>query len=124
MKNKNFTEAIKLKSSSIEYKVNEENGTVVAIAKFIYPRALASAHKPVIKTKGVAKVNRSAGEVFDVNVGKRIARAKAEKEAFVQFKMVILNAQKRIVRVSSILNQTILAMNTYIQHQKNYIKSF
>ena len=54
MDNKNFTETFKLKNISIDYKINEENGIVVAIEKFSTPRILSGYG---IMTVGVAKVN-------------------------------------------------------------------
>ena len=121
MDNKNFTETFKLKNISIDYKINEEKGIVVAIEKFSTPRILSGYG---IKTVGVAKVNKEAGEIFDINVGKKIARAKAEKEAFIKFKLLVLKFKKFLDKTVAKTDNTLSKIDTNILHQKEYIKSF
>lgn len=117
--------AFKLKCCNIQYKVNEEKGTVTAIEKFEVPFPLwwkyPSSH---FTTIGIAKVNKEAGEEFNAEIGKKLARARAEKEAFVQFKLIALNYRKGAFRELQMVDNIIEKMNDCIQHQKEYIKSF
>lgn len=124
MSNKNFTETFKLKNISIDYKINEEKGIVVAIEKFDFPSGFKKKYNDHIKTTGVAKVNKEAGEIFNAEIDKKIARAKAEKEAFIQFKLRVLEMKCKLEGLLTITNNTIDKMTTNIQHQKEYIKSF
>lgn len=117
-KEKNFTEHYKLRNKSIKYTVQEDKGIVVAQAVF----------KPctcgTFLTIGVAKVNKEAGDTFDVEKGKKLARAKAEKEAFIKHKLIAMREKKNIERILAKLENTIDKMNANIQHQNEYIKSF
>lgn len=127
--NKKVTqEVFKLKCIDLQYKVNEEKGTVTAIETFTLPYSLwlrlTSQKSKDFTTIGVAKVNKEAGEVFNVEIGKKLARAKAEKEAFVQFKLMALEYREEALRALQIANNTIEKMNDCILHQKEYIKSF
>lgn len=120
---KETKEVYKLKCINLQYKVNEESGSVTAIEKFCNPLWTRRSPK-TFTTIGVAKVNKEAGETFNVEIGKKVARAKAEKEAFVQFKLITLDYKKGVQRILQKLDNTVDKMNTCIQHQKEYIKSF
>lgn len=113
-------ETFKLKHIGLEYKINEEKGVVTAIEKF-QAGLLFRTKKTFV---GVAKLNKEKGDVFDVEKGKKLARAKAEKEAFSWFKGEI----KRLLKSNSVfrnkLDATLLKFNEYIEHQKEYIKTF
>ncbi len=77
-----------------------------------------------INTIGIARLNKSAGDTFNVEVGKKIARAKTEKEAFIQFKTILLNYEKKVFQTRLDIAEAIITMNSHIEHQKEYIKSF
>lgn len=120
---KETKEVYKLKCLKLQYKVNEEEGVVTAIETFFNPIFTQKTPR-TFTTIGVAKVNKEAGEVFNVETGKKVARAKAEKEAFIKFKLYALEYKKGVSKFVQKLENTIDKMNTCIQHQKEYIKSF
>ena len=126
MSNQKVTqEAYKLKCCDLQYKVNEEKGVVTAIetfhAPFIIDFNTPSRH---FVTIGTARVNKEAGDVFNVEIGKKLARAKAEKAAFVKFKLLNLTYRNELLQDLQKTDNTIEKMNTNIQHQKEYIKTF
>ncbi len=115
----NSIETFKLQHVALEFKVNEVKQTVTAIEKFIVPK-----FKLRFTTVGVSKLNTENGDTFDVETGKKLARAKAEKEAFSRFKAELKNFLKWNMTLDDKLNATIEKMNSYIDHQKEYIKTF
>lgn len=118
----NFREKFKLQCDSFKYSVDESKGIVVAIGKF---RILTYVlREDILETIGIAKVNTNAGDIFDAKIGKKIARAKAEKEAYHQFKILAMEYKRRAEKQILKVQNTIDKMNACIQHQKEYIKSF
>lgn len=117
-------ECLKLQFRDITYKVNEEKGVVVALAYFRTPLSMEAGANQCINTIGIARLNKSAGDTFNIEVGKKIARAKAEKEAFTQFRTMLLNYEKRVFQVRLDIAEAIITMSSHIEHQKEYIKSF
>lgn len=115
----NNIETFKLQHVALEFKVNEVKQTVTAIEKFIVPNL-----KLMFTTVGVSKLNTEKGDTFDVETGKKLARAKAEKEAFSRFKAELKKCLKWNMALDDKLNATIEKMNNYIDHQKEYIKTF
>lgn len=115
----NNIETFKLQHVALEFKVNEVEQTVTAIEKFIAPK-----FKLRFTTVGVSKLNTEKGDTFDVETGKKLARAKAEKEAFSRFKAELKKFLKWNMTLDDKLNATIKKMNNYIDHQKEYIKTF
>ena len=115
----NNIETFKLQHVALKFKVNEVNQTVTAIEKFIVPK-----FKLKFTTVGVSKLNTEKGDTFDVETGKKLARAKAEKEAFSRFKAELKKFLKWNMTLDDKLNATIEKMNNYIDHQKEYIKTF
>ena len=115
----NNIETFKLQHVALEFKVNEVKQTVTAIEKFIVPK-----FKLRFTTAGVSKLNIEKGDTFDVETGKKLARAKAEKEAFSRFKAELNKFLKWNMALDDKLNATIEKMNNYIDHQKEYIKTF
>ena len=120
-------EAYKLRCCDLQYKVYEEKGTVTAIetfrAHFIMDFQASPPSRHFV-TIGTARVNKEAGDVFNIEIGKKIARAKAEKAAFVKFKLVNLNYRNELLQELQKTDNTIEKMNANIQHQKEYIKTF
>lgn len=115
---------LKLQFRDITYKVNEKKGVVVALANFHTPLSMEAGANQCINTIGIARLNKSAGDTFNIEVGKKIARAKAEKEAFILFKTVLLNYDKKIVQARLDIAEAIITMSSHIKYQKEYIKSF
>lgn len=115
----NNIETFKLQNVAIEFKVNEVKKTVTAIEKFVIPK-----FKLRFTTVGVSKLNTEKGDTFDVETGKKLARAKAEKEAFSRFKAELKKFLKWNMALDNKLNATIEKMDNYIAHQKEYIKTF
>ena len=103
----NNIETFKLQHVALEFKVNEVKQTVTAIEKFIVP-----------------KLNTEKGDTFDVETGKKLARAKAEKEAFSRFKAEMKKFLKWNMALDEKISATIEKMDNYIAHQKEYIKTF
>ena len=117
-------ECLKLQFRDITYKVNEEKGVVVALAYFRTPLSMEAGANQCINTIGIARLNKSAGDTFDIEVGKKIARAKAEKEAFIQFKTMLLNYEDKVFQARLDISKAIEKMSSHIEHQKEYIKAF
>lgn len=117
-------ECLKLQFRDITYKVNEEKGVVVALAYFRTPLSMEAGANQCINTIGIARLNKSAGDTFDTEVGKKIARAKAEKEAFIQFKKMLLKYEDKLFQARLEMSKVIDTMSSHIEHQKEYIKSF
>lgn len=115
----NNIETFKLQNVAIEFKVNEVKKTVTAIEKFVIPK-----FRLKFTTVGVSKLNVEKGDTFDVETGKKLARAKAEKEAFSRFKAELKKFLKWNMALDDKLNATIEKMDNYIAHQKEYIKTF
>lgn len=115
----NNIETFKLQHVALEFKVNEVKRTVTAIEKFVVPK-----FKLRFTTVGVSKLNTENGDTFDIETGKKLARAKAEKEAFSRFKAELKKFLKWNMALDDKLNATIEKMNNYIDHQKEYIKTF
>lgn len=117
-------ECLKLQFRGITYKVNEKKGVVVALANFRTPLSMEAGANQCINTIGIARLNKSAGDTFNIEVGKKIARAKAEKEAFTQFRTMLLNYEKKVFQARLDIAEAIITMSSHIEHQKEYIKSF
>lgn len=115
---------LKLQFRDITYKVNEEKGVVVALASFYTPLRMEPDADQYINTIGIARLNKNAGDTFNIEVGKKIARAKAEKEAFIQFKTTLLKYEDKLFQARLEMSKAIDTMSSHIEHQKEYIKSF
>lgn len=119
----NFRETFKLQCESFKYSVDENKGIVVAIGKF---RILTYVlREDALETIGIAKVNTNAGDIFDAKIGKKIARAKAEKKKpTISSKILAMEYKRRAEKQILKVQNTIDKMNACIQHQKEYIKLF
>lgn len=117
-------ECLKLQFRYITYKVNEKKGVVVALAYFSTPLSMEAGANQCINTIGIARLNKSTGDTFNIEVGKKIARAKAEKEAFIQFRTMLLSYEKKVFQARLDIAEAIITMSSHIEHQKEYIKSF
>lgn len=120
----NFKKCLKLQYRDTTYKVNKEKGVVVALAYFYTPLSMEVDANQYINTIGIARLNKSEGDIFNIEVGKRIARAKAEKEAFIQFKKMLLKYEDKLFQARLEMSKVIDTMSSHIEHKKEYIKSF
>lgn len=119
-----FTDYLSFESKGITYKINEEKGIVTAIAEFntpLYLKDIVDGHS--FTTVGIARVNKDAGDIFDVEKGKRLARAKAEKEAYVKFKLILLKYKEGLSQMSNALEKALDKMKAQIQNQRSYIEN-
>lgn len=119
---------IKLRVLSTSYKENEAKKTVTAIIHAVSVFNLTNqsyyglTSKKSIVAVGVAKC--CDGDVYDVEKGKKVARAKAELNAYRQHK----KHNNEIHKFLSGLDKTVIKnhwkVGKLIQHQEEYIKSF
>ena len=114
------TTIMKLQELSINYQIHEEHHTVVAkLESRVLDNSGFSLH--FFKVTGVA---RAENEPFNEAKSKKLARARAEKEVYIQYrnflKQEIRDLDNRLNELSSALNK----VNTHIENQKEYIKTF
>lgn len=117
-KKKNI-ELFKLQCKTIDYKFNKNKQVVTAIETFMSPLCGLK-----YKTVGVAKFNAEKDDKFDIEIGKKLAIAKAKKEAFTLFKIDLNKLLKTNKLIHDRLEGTVNQMNSYIEHQNEYIKTF
>lgn len=111
---------MKLKETKIEYKVLVQNRVV--IAKAVY-NALCSKGIPVWATKaeGVA-VTKS--EPFNINTGKKLARARAEKAAYIKFRDYLKEQMHLKELILAEMQKALQKATKHIESQRKYIKKF
>ena len=107
-------ERIKLTFMDCNYAVHKDCGVVVATAKFKFMNK-------VFSVQGKAKCLPC---MFDVNIGKKIARARAERSAYIRARQEIKIIKKRIERQLNIVNSSLDFFNDCITHQDDYINEF
>lgn len=117
-----FLETFKLQCTKVSYRINEQKGTVTAIAEFYMPYDLRGNGEKYFQTVGIAYVNKD--DTFVVEKGKKLARARAEKEAFIQFRKLVKQFDEKLGLLGYTATNTLCKMNQYIRNQNNYIKSF
>lgn len=105
---------MKLTFLECKYHVSKENGTVVA-------RAYFSFCGEKFNTIGVARAKK---EDFIPIEGKRLARARAEKKAYILVKNCIKDNIKCIEREKEISINSLNFYTQCIEHQNEYIKTF
>ena len=105
---------IKLTFMDCKYAVHEECSVVVATAKFKFMNKEFS-------VQGKAKCLPC---MFDEHEGKRLARARAERSAYIRARQEIKIIKKRIERQLNIVNSSLDFFNDCITHQDDYINEF
>lgn len=110
---------VKLSMIDFSYKENESKKTVTAIVKA--KSRIGNFIKPITAV-GVAKCDDK--DEYDVEKGKRVARAKAEKEAYVLHKNHLYDNLAFLKKIQDTLVSNYERTQGYIAHQKEYIKSF
>lgn len=114
MENFKGIERFKMKSISCEYEALPQRKTIVAKAAFNF-------QGKVFKTEGKAIAKN---EEFDVETGKRLARARAEKKAYIIAKNETEKQIKDVSKLLDVLISTSWFLGKYRDHQTDYIKSF
>lgn len=111
---------MKLRNKSITYQVYPNEGIITSVIRsyVVHPR------KQDLELTTVGIAHCSPDDTFDENIGKKIARARAEKEAFIQYKRILKDMLKQQCKEVSELQQHIDTVDTYISQQREYIKSF
>ena len=107
-------ERIKLTFMDCNYAVHKDCGVVVATAKFKFMNKGFS-------VQGKAKCLPC---MFDEHEGKRLARARAERSAYIRARQEIKIIKKRIERQLNIVNSSLDFFNDCITHQDDYINEF
>jgi len=107
-------ENFKMRQLEFSFKVDESNKVVVCNAKFGVPF-------DQINTVGVAIAKN---EDFNLEKGKKLARARAEKNAYVKYNEILTNRIKIISKYKDNLEYTLNKNAEHLQNQKDYIKTF
>lgn len=107
-------ERIKLTFMDCNYAVHKDCGVVVATAKF-------KIFGEVLTVKGKSMCPPS---MFDVNIGKKIARARAGRSAYIRARQETKTIKKYIERQLNIVNSSLDFFNDCITHQDDYINEF
>lgn len=111
---------MKLQELSINYQIHEEHNTVVAkLESRVLDNSGFSIH--FFAATGVA---RAENEPFNEAKGKKLARARAEKKVYLQYRDFL---KKEIHDLDNKINEYTIALNkvnTHIENQKEYIKTF
>lgn len=105
---------IKLTFLDCKYSIHEENGVVIAKSSFNYLGMKFT-------TTGIA---RCAPDIFDINIGKKLARARAERSAYMIARNKVKEAIESISRSVELFNRSLDFFNDCILHQDNYIETF
>lgn len=110
---------VKLSMTSFSYKENESKKAVTCIVK---AKSRIGAYVRDITAVGIARCDDK--DTYDVEKGKRVARAKAELDAYLQHKKYLYDNLKFLKDIQKILVDNHYKTGRYIEHQKEYIKSF
>lgn len=119
---KKIIRKMKLSCVSLDYQINPKGrmGEIICVEYFVYKVN----KKPFLRITAVGKAKcNPEHDTFDENVGKKIARARAEKKAFKIFKRCIdkeIKIQKKQLDILIQNSEEILA--NQIEHQEEYIK--
>ena len=117
-------ERIKLVFKKCDYVVKENDGVVIALITAHFDKYVKGVDRYVmenIKVTGVARCHR---DTFDENTGKKLARAKAERSAYIAARNILRNELRDINKGISTFNTSIDFFNECIDHQDDYINEF
>ena len=117
-------ERIKLVFEKCDYVVKENDGVVVALITANISKCIRNTYRyidEVIKVKGVARCHR---DNFNETTGKKLARAKAERSAYIEARNILRDELRDINKDVSIFNTSIDFFNECIDHQNDYINEF
>ena len=124
---------IKIRFGKPVYNVDEKNGVVVCTLRYIAdaPSAVIFASESAIcgsrwrmtqKVKTVARVKDN--DSFDVNVGKKVALAKAENQAYSYVKNWMMLAHKEVVKTVRAMKDFKDKAEKVKNHNIEYMKKF
>lgn len=117
MENKFETnETIKLTCNDVKFMVEPKNKTI--IAKVIVTSELLDGE---YEFTGIARLHGS--DKYDQKFGERLARARAEKEAYIFYKALLKNIKTAYQKDMVVIDNTLNKVVSYIDHQKEYISS-
>lgn len=105
---------IKLTFLDCKYSIHAENGVVIAKSSFNYIGMKFT-------TTGVARCTPS---IFDIHTGKKLARARAERAAYIVVRNKIKETIKAINKSKELFYNSLDFFNDCILHQDNYIETF
>ena len=117
-------ERIKLVFKKCDYVVKENDGVVIALITARIDKYVKGVDRYFIediKVKGVARCHR---DNFDETTGKKLARAKAERSAYIAARNMLYDELRDINKGVSTLNTSIDFFNECIDHQDDYINEF
>lgn len=117
-------ERIKLTFKKCDFVVNESKNVVTAIITAQFDKYLKNTSIYLgeeIKAVGIARCYR---DNFDETTGKRIARAKAERNAYIEARNILRNEIRNINKDISSLNTSIDFFSDCIDHQDDFINEF
>lgn len=127
-----MTDNIKIHFKQPEYIVNEANGVVIcklrfiATAPFMLRCIMTPIHEDPALTEQVIKtvVFAKNGDKFDVNVGKKVALAKAENKAYSYVKNWMMLAHKEVVKTVRAMKDFKDKAEKVKAHNVEYMKKF
>lgn len=117
-------ERIKLVFKTCDYVVNENKNVVTVILTaqlYKYMQNTCILLDENIKAVGIARCYR---DTFDETIGKKIARARAERNAYIEARNILCDKIRNINKDISILNTSIDFFNECIDNQDDYINEF
>lgn len=117
-------ERIKLVFKKCDYVVKENDGVVIALITAHFDKYVKGVDRyigEVIKVTGVARCHR---DTFDEATGKKLARAKAERSAYIKARNILRDELRDINKGVSTFNTSIDFFNECIDHQDDYINEF
>lgn len=108
-------ENFKLKHLSSKCSIDKENKVVVCKATFI------AFSDEIFMTTGIAMAKN---EEFDEEIGVKLAKARAEKEAFIKYSEILKGMIKEETRYLNSLEFSLESNIKNLEHQKEYIRTF
>ena len=105
---------MKLTFTDCKCAVHRECGVVVATAKFTF----------INKEFSVQGKAKCLPCIFDEHEGKRLARARAERGAYIIARNYLKSIRKSTEKALSIINSSLDFFNDCISHQDDYIDTF
>ena len=116
----------KLQNVDIEYHINKEKQVVIAICKsrMLEYNAVCKSYVAISYFTTVGMASPKKEDKFNVETGKKVARAIAEKRAY---EVLRAKAKKYLKELQQDAEQTLEVLNSttaLIQHQKEYISKF
>lgn len=118
---------IKIRFEEPIYSIDEEKGTVGCILNYeiLYPEILEFVGfngKPLFYTTATAKLRD--GDTWDVNIGKKIALAKAEKKAYTKVRKRCAKTMRRCFKMMQIICNFCNKSDSVVNHNDKYLEQW